>query len=505
MDGLLAAARAGTLPPLVLVRGDRALAEPLAGRLVAALGELWSVEPVTLRHPDELDAVAGDLRTFSLFASGKLVTAVETGVLADRDAAAELLAPARALLTAGAPPAAGEELTGKARTAAVKLLQVLKLFDLDPAAGPEAALGGLPDAVLTGGRGKGGRAAAEEARRGLAPLLEVALAAGLRGTGESEVTLLGDLLRDGLPERHLLVLVESAAADGHPLVAALERRGALLEAGRLSTEKGSATGLEELFAELARETGVRIRREAAGELARRTLRAADARRKGGGGGGGAVDADSAARLAAEYRKLATLVGAGRGSGAIEFDLVVEQVDDRGEQDVWAILDSVGGGRAGEALSALSRRLGGAEDATAERLAFFSLLSSFARHMVAVDGLRRATGAAAGVSSYPRFRDQVAPRLQGAVEGLEKNPLQGLHAFRLFRAYQAAERFSSEQLAQLPALLLETELRLKGDSRDPDAALTELIVRLATPRRAGVRPGPAAGGGSRRRAAGGGRS
>src|SRR5690606_18176052 len=154
----------------------------------------------------------------------------------DRDAAAELLAPARALLTAGAPPAAGEELTGKARTAAVKLLQVLKLFDLDPAAGPEAALGGLPDAVLTGGRGTGGRAAAEEARRGLAPLLEVALAAGLRGTGESEVTLLGDLLRDGLPERHLLVLVESAAADGHPLVAALERRGALLEAGRLSTE-----------------------------------------------------------------------------------------------------------------------------------------------------------------------------------------------------------------------------------------------------------------------------
>lgn len=494
MEKLLDAARAGTLAPLVLVRGDRVLSEPLGSRLAAALGELWGVEPALLRHPDELGALASDLRTYSLFAPGKLVVAVETGVFADRDAAADLLAGARDVL----PWSGLEAPSGKARDAALRLLQVLKLFDLDPTAGVEAALGGLPDAVLAGGRGKGGKGAAAELRQGFVPLLEAALAAGLRGTGESEVTLLGDLLRDGLPPQHLLILVESAAADAHPLVASLARRGAVLDAGRLSSERGNVSGLDEVFAELARETGVKIRREAAAELARRTLRTVDTRR---GPAAGAIDADSTGRLAAEYRKLAHL----SGGAPIERPLVEAQVEDRGEQDVWAILDAIGAGKPGEALAALGRRLGGAEDPLSERLAFFSLLGGFVRHMIAVEGLLRATGAAAGVTSYPRFRDQVAPRLQGAVPGLEKNPLQGMHAFRLHRAYLAAARHSPAALAQMPALLLDTELRLKGDSRDPDAALADLVVRLATPPPAPVRPGSAAGGGSRRRGAGGGRS
>lgn len=494
MEKLLDAARAGTLAPLVLVRGDRILAEPLAGRLAAALGELWEVEPVLLHHPDEIGAVAGDLRTFSLFAPGKLVVAIETGVLADRDAAADLLAGAREVL----PWNGLEAPAGKAREAALRLLRVLKLFDLDPTAGVESALGGLPDAVLAGGRGKGGKGVAAELRQGFVPLLEAALAAGLRGAGESEVTLLGDLLRDGLPPRHLLILVESAAADAHPLVASLARRRAVLEAGRLSSERGSVSGLDEVFAELARETGVKIRREAATELARRTLRTVEARR---GPASGAVDADSTGRLAAEYRKLANL----SGGGPIERELVEAQVEDRGEQDVWAILDAIGAGKPGEALAALGRRLGGAEDPVSERLAFFALLGGFVRHMIAVEGLLRATGAPSGVASYPRFRDQVAPRLQGAVPGLDKNPLQGMHAFRLHRAYLAAARHSPAALARMPELLLETELRLKGDSRDSDAALTDLVVRLAAPPPAPVRRASATGGGSRRRGAGGGKS
>jgi DNA polymerase III delta subunit len=473
VDRLLEAARAGGLPPVVLVRGDRVLAEPAARRLAAALGGLWGVEPSETRHPGDLAAVVDDLRTYSLFGTGKLVLAIETGILADRAAAADLLAELREAL----PWPGGEPLAGKTRDAALRLLQALRLFDLDPAAGARS-LAGLPDAALVGGRVKGGKAAAEELRAQLEPLLAAALAAGLRGIGESELTLVSDALRDGLPERHVLVLVESAAPENHPLVATLGRRGAVVDAGRLeaAARGGGVVGLDRLAEELARETGTRIRREALDELARRTLRAEDFRR---GGERGAIEADSTARLAAEYRKLAT----GTGGRAIELQDVGAQVEDRGDQDVWAIFDAIGAGRAGEALAGLERRLDGAEDRTAARLEFFSLLAGYARQLAAIRGLARATGAyAAGraETSYPRFKERVAPSLQGRVEGLEKNPLAGIHEFRLHRAYLAAWRFSESEAARLPALVLATELRLKGDSGDPDAALAELVVRLARP-------------------------
>ena len=494
MKELLDAARAGSLSPVVLVRGDRALAEPVATRLAAALGELWGVEPALLRHPENLAALVEDLRTFALFAAGKVVVAVGTGALADRAAAAELLDEVRAAL----PWSGGAgDLSGAARTAAVRLLQVLRLFDLDAAAlGAERALGALPEAVLAGtGRGRGGRGAGEEPRAQLRPLLAAAIEAGLRGAGESEVTLLADLVRDGLPERHVLLLVESAAPDGHPLVAELAGRGALVEAGSLSATKTGFAGLDRLVAELRRETGVAIRPDAAAELARRTLRAGDARR---GAPGAGLEADSTERFAAEYRKLAALVG----EGTIGPDEVRTQIEDRGEQDVWAILDAIGAGDPGAALGALERRLAGADDRGEERLRFFALLAAYARQLAALGGLFEATGSARGIENFGRFRERVAPSLQGPVEGLKKNPLAGLHPYRLHRAYLAASRFPPEEAARLPAAVLDTELRLKGESGDPDGALADLVVRLARP---ALRSDPERSAGSRRRGAGGGRS
>ena len=57
--------------------------------------------------------------------------------------------------------------------------------------------------------------AAEQARAELAPLLAAAVEGGLTGFGESEASILADLLRDGLPERHLLVLVASTNNNRH--------------------------------------------------------------------------------------------------------------------------------------------------------------------------------------------------------------------------------------------------------------------------------------------------
>ena len=466
---------------MLVVRGDLALAVPAAEKLVAALAAEWGVEPVRVRRPGELDGLAGDLRTYSMFAPGKLVVATATGALADRDAAAELMKEVEPVSVGS-----GAELEGGAKESALRLLQVIRLHDLDPAgASPETVLAALPDAVF-GGKKAG---AAEKARAELAPLLAAAVEAGLTGVGTGEASILADLVRDGLPERHLLLLVESAVAGQHPLVAALERRDAIVDAGRLEVEKGGhVAGLDRLFAELGRETGVAIAAEAARELARRTLRPEDARR---GGDPTAIDADSVARLSGEFRKLASLTG----GKSIGIELVEENVDDRGREDGFKIPNALADGDAAAALGEIARRVRGADDPIAERLLLFGQIAKFARDLVAVHGLIAASGVEAGVTSYPRFKERIAPALKGKLEGVASNPFSRTHEFPLQRLYLAAGRRDGARLARLPALLLETERRIKGDADDPDAALALLAVEIARCERA---PASAASAGRRLR-------
>lgn len=476
---LPAAWRAPGASPILLVKGELALALPESERIAAAFAAEWGVEPVRARSAGELAGRIDDLRTFSMFHPGKIVVAIATGALADKDVAQELLDDVR---KSGAFRAGGE-LEGGARENALRLLQVLRLHDLDPASSTAAALlDALPDALFGGKKGGG----AEAARAGLLPLLEAALEAGLAGLGESEASLLADLLRDGLPERHLLILVESAVAAAHPLVKALAKRGAIVDVGRLAAERGGEfSGLDRLFAELERETGVRIDRAARAELARRTLRPEDVRR---GGEYGGVDADSIGRLAAELRKLAGLVN-GR---AIDRATVEANVEDRGQEEVWPILDAIGDGDAATALGAIARRLRGAEDPLVERLSLFALLANFARQVVQVSGAVRLTGVESGVSSYARFKERIAPPLKGALPGIAANPFARTKEFPLQRFYLAASRRTPDQLLTWPALLLETERRIKGDADDPDAALDLLVLALA---KTGARSAAAARGGA----------
>nr|MBP9824280.1 hypothetical protein [Thermoanaerobaculia bacterium] len=226
-----------------------------------------------MRRPDEIADVAADLRTFSLFADGKVVAVVESGVFADRATAAALFDEVRQQLPWSGGP---DDLSGKARDAATRLLQVLRLFDLDPGAlGFERAIAGLPEALLAGkaARGSGkGKGSVEETRAALLPMLAAAVGSGLRGLGESAASLVADLVRDGLPDRHALVLIESAVADGHPVVEALTRREAVAFAGEITAGKQGFDGLPALASELQRETGVEIDRAALAALAKRTLR-----------------------------------------------------------------------------------------------------------------------------------------------------------------------------------------------------------------------------------------
>lgn len=483
VDTFLARLSKGGLSPQVcLVHGDLVLAEPAAQRIAEALARAAGLAPAAMevhRHPSSLGPLLQDLRTYSLFASGKVVLAMDSAVLADRSAAGELIDDAAEVV----PLAGGGDrpLSARERQAASRLLQALHLFDLDPYAGaPEKAVAGLPAWVLEGGKARrgGGRGRSkkqvEELRAGLTGLLEAARREEIQGTGDSDLSELAEVVRGGLPPGHALVLAESAVAADHPVVRLLEERGAVLGLGRVESDRGSWQGLDLLAQELERQTGVAITADALAELARRTLRQENDDR-GRGRGTGGVDADSTARLAGEYRKLANLLGE---DGKIDRKLVEQTVEDRGEEDVWQLLDAISAGRGGEALDRLHRLIASAEDPLAARLSFFSLLASFCRQLVAVRGMMRVARVPANEANYGRFKNSHAPALQSEIPTGGKNPLAGLHPFRLHRAYLAACRLPEPLLARLPAELLDTELQLKGESGEADVALARLVARLS---------------------------
>jgi DNA polymerase III delta subunit len=466
-------------PQVVLVHGDLVLAEPAAERVAAALAEALGCASERHRRPPSLAPLLQDLRTYSLFAAAKAVLVVDSAVFADRGAAAELIDDAAEVL-----PVTVEDrpLSGKERQAASRLFQALHLFDLDPQAGPpERLLGELPAWAFEGGtsrRSRGGRARgkkqAEDLRTNLAGLLEMARREGIQGAGEGDLAALADAIRGGLPEGHALILAERSVATDHPVVRLLAERKVVLGVGSVeAAERGGGwQGLDLLAAELERQTGVGIAGDALSELARRTLRQEGDRR---GKGSAGTDADSTARFAGEYRKLAHLASA---IGKIERKLVAQSVEDRGEEDVWQLLDAVSAGRSGEALDRLHRLITGAEDPLNARLGFFSLFASFCRQLTAIRGMMRVSRIPPGEGNYARFRDRLAPALQGEVPGGGKNPLAGLHPFRLHKAYMAASRLPETVAVRLPADLLDTELQLKGESSEADTALATLVAKVS---------------------------
>jgi hypothetical protein len=463
-----------------LVEGDRATAEPAARRLAEALAQRAGCALEAHVRPPRLSPILGDLRTYALFSSAKVLLVVETGALADRAAAAAFIdeaADAVPLSSSGGGEDAGSLSPGE-RRAALSLLQAVRLFEIDPLEGePAELLGRLPDWVFQGAR-KGGRKRTKKRvaalREDLADLLTAARAAGLHGFGEHEISELAAVVREGLPPGHTMVLAESSVAADHPVVGAIEERGARLRLARVESERRGWSGVEELVDELARQTGVRAAPAAVAELARRTLR------KEGGGRGKSTESATTDRFAAEYRKLAELARGSSEGGepVIERAMVEEAVEDRGEEDVFKILDAVGEGRGGEALERLDRYLGAAGDALAARLSFFALFAGFCRNLTAVRGMMAVAGVRAGERNYGRFKSGLAPRLQGELAG-RKSPLAGLHPYPLHRAYLTVPRMSGEFLARLPWRVLETELALKGESAEPETALAELVVEVAS--------------------------
>jgi DNA polymerase-3 subunit delta len=471
VDSIVAALKQGGNEPVYLVTGNLVLAEPAGRQLAEALAARGNAEVEVIRRPSRLGDLLGDLRTFSLFAGCRVMLVIESALLADRKAAASLVDEVAEALPVSEREA---ELDRKERAAAGRLLQVLRLFEIDPYAGaPGEILARLPEWALQGGAPKGrkrAKAKVEELRTQMARLLEMARLAGLSGSAESDLAEIAEILENGLPAGHALVLAESSVSADHPVVEALGRRDAVVVLGQVESSRGGGwTGVDALASELESETGVGIARNALGELARRTLKQKD------GGRSSRAEDDSTARFAAEYRKLAGITG----EGQISMALVESEVDDRGQEDVWKILDAIGAGKPADALHRIDRYLAAAEDERSARFSLFGLVAGFCRQLTAIVGVMRLHQVPGGVGNYNQFKSAWAPKLQAPLAGGGDNPLTGLHPYRLHRAYLAASRMPEQVVARLPWRVLETELRMKGDSRDAQSALALLISELAT--------------------------
>lgn len=474
---------AGETRSLYLVAGERVLAEPGALRVAESLAQVAQCQVEVYTRPVSIASILADLKTYSLFSTAKVVVAVETALLADEGTAAELIDEVLEVLPlASAEP---EALSDKERRAAGLLLHTLRLFRVDPFADSSAAaIERLPASACEGGKSSGRKRKRDKrqvtsVREKLTSLLDVARLTDLEGRAQTELGELAEIVDRGLPEGHALVLAESAVSANHPLVAALDEGGALVSLGYLRTsKKGDWIGLDRLATQLERETGVAISPRALEELARRTLQASRSRAREGSS---AAQADSTGRLAAEYRKLAALAG----SDGIELELVETTTEDRGDEDVWKTLDAIGAGRSEEAIARIHRLLASSEDPISERLSFFSLLAALCRQLTALATAIEQAGVERRPTSYARFKDHIAPRLQAELVTGDASPLSGLHPFRLYRAYSVACRLPTAALMNLPQRVLETEIRLKGDTDLPDAALTALVCDLTTAvRRAG---------------------
>ncbi|MCZ6508630.1 MAG: hypothetical protein O7A04_11380, partial [Acidobacteria bacterium] len=271
----------GHLDSLYLVSGDRVVAEPIAQRIATALAERIGCEVDTQRRPASLGPVLADLRTLSLFGSGKVVLVVESRILADSRGVADLIDDAAEALPIGRDGLAMNE-----RRAAGRLLQALRLFQVDPYQGPpEDVVAQLPAWAYQGGavyrrRSRNrprGKRQVEDLKSGIGELLAAARAAELVGWAETDLAELSELITGGLPPGHVLVLVERSVAADHPLVAAVKESGAWLEAGQVEATRRGWDGLGAVAAELERETGVAMQADALQELARRTLRQEDGR------------------------------------------------------------------------------------------------------------------------------------------------------------------------------------------------------------------------------------
>jgi DNA polymerase-3 subunit delta len=417
VEQCLAEIRAGRPAAVYLLDGDPFLTLRAARRMAEALvpeaqRSLNAVELDAAASPAE---VAAELSTAGLFGGAKAVLLVEPAFLQAKEDAAEAFERARQMWS-----------DGRQREAARRLLALAakagwSAADLDPARDGAASPAAWKREL--------GIDVDEAARSFLADAARFALERDMKAARD-DASALDALLGTGLPPGRVLI-VAAGKVDGRlPLVKKLAAAGRRLG---LAVEKegqwdAQRPVLGPVIASLLAGSGKSLDRGAESRLAE-------------------LVGDDARVLAAEVAKLATYVGERKVIGAADVEEVVARV---APDPFFALGNAVEARHLEAALGVLGRSL--ADGASPHML--LGSLAATARRLLVERERGRAAAGERRLGSFQEWSAVVLPQIPAEEMG-DRKP------FGFWMKYQAAMRFSREELLDALAGLAEADRAMKS--------------------------------------------
>jgi DNA polymerase-3 subunit delta len=437
LETCLAEAAAGKAQPVYLFDGDPFLALRAARALAAAIvpeaqRALNLVELDAAASPAE---VAAEVATGGLFGGGKVVLVQEPAFLTSKEDVEASFETAR--------KAWGE---GRQRDAARRLLALVAkggwaASELDP-----EDRGGKADERL-----------AREFRKefGFEPDVPFLRAAGrfalerdMKAAREDSSSLDAALER-GLPPGHVLAIAAGKVDGRLPLVKKLAGAGRRVTLGIANDARpweAPRLVLGPLLESLLAGTGKRVDRGGEARLAQ-------------------LVGDDARVLASEVAKLAAYVGDRKVIGAKDVDEVVTRV---AEDSFFALGNAVESRKLDAALAVLGRSI---QDGASPFMLLGSLAGTVRRMIVERERARKVAGDRA-ISSAAEWESVVFPSVPKEEAG-DKKP------YGFWMKYQAAMRFSRDELLGALAALAEADVAMKS-GRDGRIGLERVLVQLLAP-------------------------
>ena len=438
LETCLAEARAGEARPVYLFDGDAFLAHRAARELAGALvpeaqRALNLVELDAAASPAE---VAAEVSTGGLFGGGKVVLVQEPAFLTSKEDAADAFDRARQLWADGRQREAARRLLALAAKAGYSAK------DLAPGEGEAPDLGGLGRELGVDLEGTPGafEFVAGAARFALERDLKVA---------RDDSSALDAALSAGFAPGHVL-LIAAGKVDGRlPLVKKLAAAGrrVTLGFGREGAWDDQRLVLAPVLESLLGGTGKRV--DARGEARLAELVGDDAR-----------------TLAQEVAKLAAYVGDRKVIGAADVDAVVSRV---ASDPFFALGNAVEARDLETALGVLDRTIA---DGASPFMVLGSLAATVRRLLAERERARRAAGGRR-LASFNEWQAVVLPTIPEEELG-DRKP------YGFWMKYQAAARFTRDELLDALAALADADLAMKS-GQDARIGIERVLVRLRSDR------------------------
>ncbi len=432
LEACLSEARAGSPRPVYLLDGDPFLALRAARELAAALvpeaqRALNLVELDAAASPAE---VAAELSTGGLFGGAKAVLVQEPAFLTSKEDAAESFARAQAMWADGRQREAVRRLLALAAKAGWTAAELDPDSDGYPGDGAfQRELGIAVDAAARAFLGDAARLARERDMK----------------AARDDASALDALLSRGLPPGHVL-LVAAGKVDGRlPLVKKLAAAGRRVTVAfeKEGTWDAQRLVLGPVLESLLAGTGKRVDRAGEGRLAE-------------------LVGEDGRTLAQEVAKLAAYVGDRKVIGAADVDAVVTRV---ASDPFFALGNAVEARDLPEALAVLDRSLA---DGASPFMVLGSLAATVRRLLSERERARRVAGDRR-IASFSEWQATVLP-------AIPEEELGGKKPYGFWMKYQAAARFSRDELLDGLAALADADLAMKS-GQDGRIRIERVLVGL----------------------------